>query len=150
MIHRDKLPPEILKYIDQQENIDFNQFELPPPVFSTMKGEFISFDIDLKIFRCKFPVLKEHLNPYGIIQGGIIAAAIDNTIGPLSMLVAPPNITRKMDLKYNKTIEPEIDFFYITAKYIEQKKKFLFFEAIVGDFEETTIYASAKSKHWIL
>jgi len=49
-----------------------------------MKGEVIDYDMEHETLTNRFPVLAEHLNPYGNIQGGIIAAAIDNTIGPLS------------------------------------------------------------------
>jgi len=34
------------------------------------------------------------------MQGGMIAAAVDNTIGPLSFLVAAPNVTRRLEMKY--------------------------------------------------
>jgi len=30
----------------------------------------------------------------------MVAAAADNTLGPLSVLVAPPNLTRRMEITY--------------------------------------------------
>ena len=83
------------------------------------------------------------------MQGGIIAAAIDNTIGPLSMLVSPPNFTRYITVKYGKVVSPDIGFIYVTAKFIKKKKRQLFFDAIVenGDGEKL---ASAKATHWII
>ena len=150
LLHRDKLPLELLEYLERQKDIDFNQFEIPPPVFMAMKGEIISFDLNIKLFRCKFPVLGEQLNPYGVMQGGIISAAIDNTIGPLSMLVAPPSITRRIEVKYDKAIEKDIDAILVTAQFLEQKKRLLYFEANVKDIEESTQFASAKATHWII
>lgn len=150
MIHRDKIPLELVKFLDEQKEIDFNRFEIPPPVFVAMKGEMISIDLDNNLFRCKFPVLNEQLNPYGMMQGGMISAAIDNTIGPLSMTVAPPSVTRKLEIKYLNAIDTNIDFIYVTAKYLKQKKRFLYFEASVQDTEESTVFASAKATHWIV
>ena len=115
-----------------------------------MKGEFVDFGIENGVIRCKFPVLNEQLNPFGVMQGGIISAAIDNTIGPLSMLVAPPNITRKMEVKYIHSIDSTIDFIYVTARFLEKKKRLLYFEANVDDASETNLYATAKSTHWVI
>lgn len=150
MIHRDKLPTDLLEIIDRDTETDFNQFELPPQAFVAMEGKIVSFDLSAPSFRCKFPVLEKHLNPYHVMQGGVISAAIDNTIGPLSMLIAPPNMTRKMEVKYLKAIERDINFIYITATYREKKKRFLYFEATVTNETETIKYATAKATHWVL
>jgi acyl-coenzyme A thioesterase PaaI-like protein len=150
LIHKDIIPIDLLKVIEEQLDTNLKEFEIPPPVFLAMKGEFVSFNLKSAIFRCRFPVLNEQLNPYRVMQGGIIAAAIDNTIGPLSMLIAPPNITRKMEVKYFKSIKKENEYIYVTAQFIEQKKRFLYFESIVDDESGNTKYATAKSAHWIV
>lgn len=150
MIHRDKLPLELLNFLEEQKEIDFNRLEIPPPVFVAMRGEMVSVDLKNNLFLCRFPVLKEQLNPYGAMQGGIISAAIDNTIGPLSMTVAPPSVTRKLDIKYLNAIDSNVDFIYVTAKYIRQKKRFLYFEATVQNSDESIKYASAHSTHWVV
>lgn len=149
MIHTNRLPTEIVQLIEQRFKGDLNTIEIPPPVFIAMKGHFISVNIEQGSLRCRFPILAEQLNPYGHMQGGIISAAIDNTIGPLSMLVAPPNVTRRMELKYSRPVTSDLDYIYVTARYLEQKKKMLFFEADVKD-QEGNEYASAKSTHWII
>ncbi len=150
MLHEDKISPDLLDILKNHESIDFNEFEIPPPVFSTMKGEFLSYNKEEGSLKCRFPVLRNHFNPYGVMQGGMISAAIDNTIGPLSMLVAPPNLTRKMEVKYSSAVEEEIGYVYVTARYIEQKKRFLYFEAIVENKQGNKQFASAKATHWIV
>ena len=122
---------------------------MPPPVFVTMQGEFIGFDRANKILKARFPVLTEQLNPYGSMQGGMIAAAIDNTLGPLSMLVAPPNFTRRLEIKYRRPITPGLKYITVIGKFIEQKKRQLFFRASVVDDEGNEL-ASGKAVHWIL
>lgn len=149
MIYKDKIPQGLISIVEEKLQKLENEIHFPPPVFEIMKGEILTFDIEQGIFKNKFPVLKEYLNPYGNMQGGMIAAAIDNTIGPLSMLVAKPNFTRYMQIKYGKVIPPELNYIYVTAQLIEQKKRQLFFEAVVESSQGERL-ASAKSTNWII
>ena len=126
-----------------------DSFEFPPAVYKMMQGEILNFDADKGIFANRFPVLREQLNPFGNMQGGMIAAVIDNTVGPLSILVAPASFTRYMDLKYRKAIPLDVDFIYVTARFVEQKKRQIFFTTTVCS-EEGEEFASAKSTHWMI
>lgn len=149
MIHKDLISPKLLQLLEQKFKGDIDKIEIPPPVFIAMKGEFLLADIDQGYLHCRYPILSTQLNPYGHMQGGIISAAIDNTIGPLSMLVASPNVTRRMELKYSRPVTSDLGYIYVTARYIEQKKRMLFFEANVEN-EEGEEHASATSTHWII
>ena len=149
MIDKKKLPPKLWPIVEEkllglEDNINF-----PPPSFEMMKGEIIDFDIEKGLFKNRFPIMGEYLNPYGNMQGGLISAAIDNTIGPLSMLIAPPNFTRVMEVKYGKIVTPELAYIVVTATFIEQKKRQLFFQATV-ESQNAEKLASAKSTHWII
>lgn len=123
--------------------------QIPPPVIAVTQGEVIAFDAEQATLTIRYPILAEHLNPYGTLQGGMIATAIDNTIGPLSMLVAPPNYTRHLELKYRRPIRPEMGSFTITGKLLEQDKQQLTFEARVFDDQQREL-VRAKAKHWIV
>lgn len=122
---------------------------LPPPVFLAMQGEFISFDRENKIMTVRFPILAEQLNPYGTMQGGMIAAAIDNTLGPLSLLVAPPSFTRRLEVKYRRGVGPGLGHIVVEGRLVERKKRQLFFGARVVDDDGNEL-ASAKALHWIV
>jgi len=149
MINKNKIPESILVLLEKKlQGMDM-EIEFPPPVFDALKGEVVSFDAEKEVLINKFPVLNEHLNPYGNMQGGIIAAAIDNTIGPLSMLVSPPNFTRYLNLKYGKTVSPELGHIFVTATFTGNKKRQLFFEAVVHDTDGNKL-ASAKAIHWVI
>ncbi|MEN8136608.1 MAG: PaaI family thioesterase [Thermodesulfobacteriota bacterium] len=128
---------------------DKRRLLMPPPVFTTMQGEFIGFDRENKILQARFPVLAEQLNPYGSMQGGMIAAAIDNTLGPLSMLVAPPNFTRRLEIKYRRPVTPGLDYITVIGKFLDQKKRQLFFRASVVDGDGNEL-ANGKAVHWVL
>ena len=149
MIDKDRIPKDLLPVLEDRLRGRSDEISFPPPVFDALKGEVIEYDLDISTLKNRFPILSEHLNPYGNMQGGIISAAIDNTIGPLSMLVSPPNFTRHMETKYGKVISPDLAYIYVTARLIGKKKRQLFFEATVEDQEGNKL-ASAKSTHWVI
>lgn len=144
----DDLPENVKRILEEKTAEMKARVMVPPPVFVAMKGEFLNFDEENSSLENRFPVLDEQLNPYGTMQGGIIAAAVDNTIGPLSMLVAPPSFTRYIEVKYRKTILPEMKFVYVLGKLVEEKGRQLFFTASVHD-NNGLEFAFAKSMHWI-
>ena len=149
MIDKDRIPKELLPILEAKLQGRTDEINFPPPVFDAMRGEVVSYDSKNEILTNKFPVLHRHLNPFGNMQGGIISAAIDNTIGPLSMLVSPPNFTRYMKVKYAKVVSPGLGHIFVIARYIRKKKRFLYFEAVVQDCEGNQL-ASAESTHWIV
>lgn len=125
------------------------QFRLPPPVFTLMQGEFISFDPALSRLSARFPILDAFCNPYGMMQGGMLAAAVDNTLGPLSMLVAPPNVTRRLEMKYSRPAAPAAGWITVEAYLLERRDRQLSFRAEVRD-EQGQLIAQAQAVHWIL
>jgi acyl-coenzyme A thioesterase PaaI-like protein len=122
---------------------------IPPPVFVKMNGRVITYDSTLRIMKIVFPIMADYLNPFGSMQGGMIAAAIDNTIGPLSMLVAPLNYSRLLEVKYRKQIREDTEFITVIGQYEERKKSQLYFSAKVVDTKANEL-ASAKAIHWIV
>jgi len=127
----------------------FHEYELPPPSFSVMQCEIIAFDKEKATLTTKIPVLKSWLNPYSTMQGGMIIAAIDNALGPLSLLIAPKNMTRNIESKLIKAITMDIEFIYVRASLYEAKKRRLIFEVVVTD-KENNVYATAKVINFIL
>ena len=142
-------PIDLIELYSKVLGDTIEEFELPPPSFTVMQGELIEFDDVKKSLTTKMPVLKSWLNPYGTMQGGMVLAAIDNAVEPLSLLVAPMNMTRSMESKFIKPITMDIEYIYVTASLIEQKRKRLKFEVTVQDKFET-IYARATVVNWIV
>lgn len=149
MIDKERIPQEVLLLVEERLQGLGDEIVFPPPVFDAMQGEVVDFDIENGILRNRFPILSDYLNPYGSMQGGMVAAAIDNTIGPLSMLVSTPNVTRTMTVKYRKPVLPEMEHIVVTARFVEQIKRQLFFEAVVEAVSGEKL-ASAKATHWVV
>ena len=122
---------------------------LPPPSFSMMECEVIDYQETEKTIVVKIPVLKDWVNPYNTMQGGLIEAAIDNAVGPLSLLSAPVNITRNIETKFIKSVTLETQYIYVHAKLSEQRKKRLTFEVIVQD-KDGKIFVKSKVINFII
>jgi acyl-coenzyme A thioesterase PaaI-like protein len=136
-ILRDKLGEQMDKYL------------FPPPVFVDMQGEFVDFSLEAGWLTTKFPILDRYRNPYGSMQGGMLAAAVDNTLGPLSVVVAPINVTRTLEMKYSRPVMPEMGFILVKAQLVKRQDPKLFFEAAVGSPDGQRL-AKCKAVHWII
>ena len=66
--------------------------QIPPPCLGDMQGEPVEY-VEGQSLAMRFPVLPRYANPLGHMQGGYIVAALDNTLGPFSYLIAPPSVT---------------------------------------------------------
>ena len=126
-----------------------SEFTFPPPVFGAMEGEFVDLDLDAGTLVARFPVRESYLNPYGAMQGGMITAAVDNTLGPLSMLVAPPNVTRHLEMTYSRPAKLEMGYIVVHARLLERQDRWLSFRAEVRSPEGARL-ARSKAVHWIL
>ena len=139
----------LLEMVRQRLGDNMDEYFIPPPVFEAMEGEFLAFDKDSGTLTTRFPVLDKHLNPYGTMQGGMVAAAVDNTLGPLSMLIARPNVTRRLHMKYNRPVTPDLEQIVVLGRLTARKGRRLFFSAEVRD-QNGLLLARARADHWIL
>ena len=123
------LPAEFIERMS--DLIASGELQLPPPIFTDMKGEFVDIDLAAKTLTVRFPVQERYQNPMGYMQGGMIAAAIDNAIGPLSFLVAAPNVTKTMEVTYLRPVSKGVSQITVVAAFAEQNGRELTFVADV-------------------
>lgn len=112
--------------------------QLPPPCLTDMQAEPLEFE-DGVLLRMRFPVLARYQNPLGYMQGGFIAAALDNTLGPFSYLIAPPSVTSRMSIDYLRPVLPTETAIVCTARLVERTAKTLFLSADVTGGNGKTI-----------
>lgn len=139
----------IMEILHQKLGDRIGDFLLPPPVFDFMSGELIEFDQQAACLKIRFPILDAYLNPYGVMQGGLVAAAADNTLGPLSMLVAPPNVTRNLNMKFSRPVTPDLEYIVVDARLKERDGQRLTFTAEIRD-QAGQLLARAQALHWII
>lgn len=124
----DKMVEQLRKTIPP-ERVD--KMVLPPPIFQTLGGEIVDFDLEAQTMTNKYPVQAQFLNPMGFLQGGILVAIMDNTVGPLSLMLAPPSVTTQFNTSYLRPASTEDKFLIVTAECTERTRKQLFFTAKV-------------------
>ena len=139
----------ILKLIEKRLGDQIRDYSFPPPVFTSMNGEFLHLDLEAGLLSVKFPISKDLLNPYGTMQGGMIVAAVDNTIGPLSVVVAPPSVTRSMEIVFSKPVKFEMKHIIVLARLKGQEGPQLAFDAEVRSPDGAKL-ARVKARHWII
>ena len=122
---------------------------MPPPSFTSMQGEILAFDAEAGTLTARFPVLESQLNPYRSMQGGFLAAAADNAFGPLSLLVAPPNLTRRMELTYNRPVSLQTGYILVKAFMVSRDERRLELRADIFDPQGQRV-ARARATHWIV
>ncbi|MBS3784702.1 MAG: PaaI family thioesterase [Anaerolineae bacterium] len=142
------LTAEVMARLRDTVGDRIDTFALPPPVFATMEGEFVELDMHAGVLTARFPMRKAYLNPYGTMQGGMIAAAVDNTLGPLSMLVAPPNVTRRLEMTYSRPVTSDMPHIIVRGELLERDDRWLHFRADVRSPDGLRL-ARSRATHWI-
>lgn len=131
------------KMAEQMQNMisdgAMGKIKMPPPVFVELGGEITDVDIDAKTMTVKFPVEDRFRNPLGFLQGGILVAMIDNTVGPLSFMLAPPSVTTQFNTSYLRPVTPQDTFLTIKAVCIEQTRRQLFLQGTAYNMEGKTL-----------
>lgn len=111
------------------------ELQVPPPIFAEMEAEVVAYDAEAQLLRIRMPVQARFQNPMGAMQGGMIAAAVDNALGPLSFLVAPPSVTAQLNVTYLRPITAASAFLEVEAGVTAHAGRQLLLTAQVFDAE---------------
>ena len=110
-----------------REQAEGTDLQIPPPSFEEMDAEVRAYEPDAQVLRVRIPVASRYENPTGTMQGGFLCAALDNVLGPLSYLVAPPSATTQLNVTFLRPVTPEHTFIDVEARFEEQAGKHLQF-----------------------
>lgn len=75
----------------------------PPPAAVTLGFKLLEIDPSRGTIRVQFEGRREFLNPMGVVQGGFLAAMLDDTLGPALVCTLPPG-------QFAPTIELKVNF----------------------------------------
>lgn len=103
---------------------------IPPPCLVDMQGEFVEYETGSRL-TMRFPVLPRYRNPLGHMQGGFVVAALDNTLGPLSYLIAPPSATTGLNTQYLRPVTGDDTHITCAAWLVERTRNLLHLHAEV-------------------
>ena len=142
------VPPALdpQKLLDAMRGGGAAGLKVPPPVFEDMQAEVRDYrpgdaerDGVGASMTTRFPVLERYQNPMGVMQGGVVAAAVDNVVGPLSYLVAPPSVTAQLAMTYLAPATPDAEYVEVTARLVSRAGRQLVFDAVVTAPDGTEI-----------
>ncbi len=111
-----------------------SRIEIPAKIFIDMEGEYIEY-IEGKSLTVRFPVKERYQNPLGSMQGGMIVAAMDNALGSLSYMVAPPSVTTYINASYIRPVRESDKHIDVTATVVETTNNFLHMRAEVKNLD---------------
>jgi uncharacterized protein (TIGR00369 family) len=74
----------------------------PPPAAVLLGFELLAIDPSQGTIRVRFNAKPEFANPIGVVQGGFLAAMLDDTLGPaLTATLEPDQFAPTIELKVN-------------------------------------------------
>lgn len=114
---------------------------IPPPCFEEMEAEVI--DVDPKAGRLvvRFPNPERYQNPVGFMQGGMIAAALDNVFGPLTYLMGEAALTTNVQVSYVQPVTPDLETIVVEATIAQKSPPHLFLDGRVMNEARDTLFA---------
>src|SRR6188472_3683158 len=75
----------------------------PPPAAKTLGWTFEEVDPEQGTIRVAFEAREEFLNPLGVVQGGFLAAMLDDTLGTALIATLEPD-------QFAPTLEMKVSF----------------------------------------
>jgi hypothetical protein len=101
----------------------------------------------------KFSFVADQESP-GLISGNgpilkVMMELLRLRYGPLSMLIAPANVTRRMEIKFSRGAVPGMGHILVIARCVERDDRWLTLEAAAHS-PQGELLARAKATHWVL
>lgn len=126
----------------------FEGLNIPPKCTYLLDGYVVEY-ISRKSMTKIFTVKPEFTNPMSVLQGGILVAFLDDTIGPLSYaIVKGPIVTTSLNTNYVRGVK-ENEKVLVQAEAVSISPFNIFFEAKAFD-EKGKLVASMTSQNLIL
>lgn len=105
-----------------------SDWELPPPVMREMEGTFEAYR-DGRALTVSYPLFERYASPTGMVQGGVVATALDNAYGPLAFLAAEsPAVSLSLDVSYMRPLPVGDGRFEVAVELVERTRRVLFLE----------------------
>lgn len=122
----------------------FNKFNIPP-VSRLLGWRLIALKAEDGVIRVGFDGKPEFCNPSGFIQGGILSAMLDDTMGPAAFIMTGGKLyTPTITMTVNFISPGKVGPFVCEAKVVQMGKTVVFVEARLMD-EAGQLIATATS-----
>jgi uncharacterized protein (TIGR00369 family) len=116
-----------------------------PPVSKLLGWRLIDLKPEEGMIRVAFEGRQEFCNPSGLIQGGILSAMLDDTMGPAAFIMSGGKLyTPTITMTVNFISPGKVGAFDCEAKVVQMGKTVVFVEAKLMD-DAGTLVATATS-----
>jgi uncharacterized protein (TIGR00369 family) len=117
-----------------------------PPCARLLGWKLLSHDAEKGWIRLQFEARKDFLNPAGFVQGGILTAMLDDTMGPALLLLTNGRF-------YSTSIDMNVSFLaparpgrlIAEGRVVQLGKTIAFLEALLSDEEGTAVARATSS-----
>ena len=111
-----------------------------PPAADLLGWQLLDVDPDQGTIRVQFDARPEFRNPAGTIQGGILAAMLDDTMGPaLVATLGPDQFALTLELKTNFIRPAKIGVLVGEGRIVHRGGTVCFLEGSLRDAEGTLV-----------
>lgn len=120
---------------------DFIEGRLPaPPIAGLLGWKLEEIDPERGTIRVRFEGKHEFLNPVGSIQGGILAAMLDDTLGPAAAgLLGGEAFAQTLELKTSFLRPARPGPLYGDARVVHRGREIVFLEGSLSDADGTVV-----------
>ncbi len=127
-----------------ESSVDYNAIvegrAAPPPSARLLGWRHLGFDKETGTLRASFEATADFLNPAGMVQGGMLAAMLDDTLGPVASAVSGGALfAQTLEMKVSYLRPGRVGTIYSEARIVRQGREILFLEGRLHDAEGNTI-----------
>jgi len=116
-----------------------------PPISKLLGWRLIDLNAEEGIIKVGFKGKREFSNPSGFIQGGMLSAMLDDTMGPAAFIMSGGKLfTPTISMTVNFIAPGKVGPFVCEAKVVQMGKTVVFVEGRLMD-ESGTLIATATS-----
>lgn len=109
---------------------------LPPPSACLLGWRFVGLDEAAGTLSCAFEATEAFLNPAGVIQGGILAAMLDEAMGPVAAAVTGGAIfAMTLEMKVSYLRPARVGPIFGEGRIVQKGREILFLEGRLTDVD---------------
>lgn len=111
-----------------------------PPAAKLLGWKLVSVDPEAGTVKIQFEARLEFLNPVGTVQGGILAAMLDDTMGPAaSFHLGGDGFAQTLELKVSFMRPGRVGPIFGEARVVHRGRDIVFLEGALRDGEGTLL-----------
>jgi uncharacterized protein (TIGR00369 family) len=127
----------------------FDNFNMPP-VSKLLGWRLIELNADAGVIKIGFEGKSEFCNPAGFIQGGMLAAMLDDTMGPAAFIMTEGKLfTPTITMTVNFMSPGKVGAFVCEAKVVQMGKTVVFVEARLMDAAGTLVATASSTSRLV-